>query len=49
MDQADALAKFGYRDVGYTLVNIDDCWSNKKGLNNYQVENVVIFTTQYIL
>lgn len=26
MDMADRLAEDGYKEAGYTLVNIDDCW-----------------------
>ncbi|KAJ8274730.1 hypothetical protein COCON_G00093550 [Conger conger] len=29
-DMADRLAEDGWRELGYTYVNIDDCWSSKK-------------------
>ena len=29
--QAQLLVEEGYKDVGYTYINIDDCWSNKHG------------------
>ncbi len=28
---ADAMVSTGMKDLGYTYVNIDDCWSDKKG------------------
>lgn len=27
---ADLIVSDGYRDVGYTLVNIDDCWMGRQ-------------------
>lgn len=30
MAMADRLAEDGYREAGYTLVNIDDCWPAKQ-------------------
>lgn len=30
LSQAQILVESGYRDVGYTYVNIDDCWSLKQ-------------------
>ena len=34
MRMADALVNFGYRDVGYEYVNIDDCWNTDRGPSN---------------
>jgi hypothetical protein len=29
-ETTDAMVSFGFRDAGYTIVWIDDCWSDKK-------------------
>ncbi|KAK7906918.1 hypothetical protein WMY93_015530 [Mugilogobius chulae] len=29
MDMADRLSEDGWRELGYTYINIDDCWSSK--------------------
>ncbi|KAF7666556.1 hypothetical protein LDENG_00101500 [Lucifuga dentata] len=30
IDMADRLAEDGWRELGYTYINIDDCWSSKQ-------------------
>eukprot|EP01083_Nonionella_stella_P257573 881492_1 len=39
MDMADRLANDGWKELGYTQVNIDDCWSLKQrdNVTNKQV------------
>src|SRR6185437_17033218 len=34
MEQGDRLVKDGFKELGYTYVNIDDCWSEKERDSN---------------
>lgn len=37
MEMADRLAQDGWRDLGYTYLNIDDCWSGGRDAQGYLV------------
>ncbi|KAF6120533.1 alpha-N-acetylgalactosaminidase [Phyllostomus discolor] len=37
MEMADRLAEDGWRDLGYTYLNIDDCWIGGRDANGYLV------------
>ena len=39
MDMADRLAEDGWKELGYTQVNVDDCWSlkHRDNITNEQV------------
>ncbi|KAI6242271.1 Alpha-galactosidase [Aphelenchoides fujianensis] len=42
--QADALVRYGYRDVGYRNVHVDDCWPEwKRGPDSQLVANKTRF------
>ncbi|KAK7475299.1 hypothetical protein BaRGS_00033446 [Batillaria attramentaria] len=38
MDMADRLVADGYRDAGYTYVNVDDCWSSLERDSNGRLQ-----------
>lgn len=37
-EMADRMAADGYRDAGYTYVNIDDCWASKQRDSNFRLQ-----------
>ncbi|KAI6198576.1 Alpha-galactosidase [Aphelenchoides besseyi] len=37
MAQADAMVRYGYRDVGYKNIHVDDCWPELKRGNGRQL------------
>ncbi|XP_064606127.1 LOW QUALITY PROTEIN: alpha-N-acetylgalactosaminidase-like [Liolophura sinensis] len=38
MEMADRMVADGYRDAGYTYVNIDDCWASKQRDANFRLQ-----------
>lgn len=54
MEMADRLAQDGWRDLGYTYLNIDDCWIGGRDSNGNLVSdpkrfpNGIAFLADYV-
>ena len=54
MEMADRLAQDGWRDLGYTYLNIDDCWIGGRDANGNLVSdpkrfpNGIAFLADYV-
>lgn len=54
MEMADRLAQDGWRDLGYTYLNIDDCWIGGRDAQGYLVPdpkrfpNGIAFLADYV-
>lgn len=54
MEMADRLAQDGWRDLGYTYLNIDDCWIGGRDANGSLVAdpkrfpNGIAFLADYV-
>jgi len=42
-DTANAMVKYGFKDLGYTYLNLDDCWQVSRNSSGYIIEDKKAF------